>query len=134
MECRIIILYRINQFSNCNFCFKLLFYLTNKSLLRCFTFFNLSTWKFPSAFKVTIASLCCENNRFSGFIYSFNNRCYYSYCFDVSLLVLRSKIPARLCGQRLLSPIHLQCIRINPHVPEHPTAIQFQQQSCPYSA
>lgn len=62
VKCGIIIFNSINQFTNVNVYFQFFFYFSHKSLLRCFTFFNLSSWKFPlaldSPYPLAVAKIC----------------------------------------------------------------------------
>ena len=77
MKCRIIILNRINQFANRNLCIQFFFDFPLQCILWGFSFFDFSSWKFPSVFKFTITSLGCKNNWLSIFIYCFYYCRYY---------------------------------------------------------
>src|SRR5574344_880002 len=82
MECWIIIFNRIYEITNRNLCIKLFFDLTLKRLLRCFTWFDLSTRELPAIFEFAITSLSSKDDRLTFFIYCFNYCCNYSYCFQ----------------------------------------------------
>ena len=87
MECFVVIFYSIYKISDFDIRLKLFFYLTYKSLLRSFTSFNFSTWKFPLTFEVTI-SACSSKN----FIIIAYYSSYDSNYFQDSLLLLFEKL------------------------------------------
>ena len=56
IKVRVVILYGTNQLAHLNLGFQLFLDFSHKCFLRCFTLFDLSSWKLPATFKFTIAS------------------------------------------------------------------------------
>ena len=59
-----------------------------QGFLGCFSFFYLSTRKFPAVFEFSVSPLSCKNNIFTIFIYCFDNCRYYFYCFHTIYFLL----------------------------------------------
>ena len=60
MKSRVIIFDSTNQLANLDVSFQFFFYFSDKGLIRRFTGFYLSAWKFPLALKFTITSSCSK--------------------------------------------------------------------------
>ena len=61
MKIRIVILYRLKIISDFNLRIQFFFDLTDKCLLRCFSWFNLAARELPAVFKIAITTLGGKN-------------------------------------------------------------------------
>lgn len=91
MKSRIIILHRLDPFTNRNFRIQFFHDLTLQRFLRCLPGFDLAAREFPSAFELAVSALRCEYHRSSVFLYCLYHCCHNSYRLHLTFY-LPSKI------------------------------------------